>query len=169
MEIRTMEGWWTQNVADVMVILAADDPNDLEKITADKRSQCFPPGWNLRSVSGCVRTALRGTPRPADTSTSVSKTASPNLRHAVVLLTWPILPVCQVIDPHDPRSAALRNLDSPRLGRSVRARLSTAGFAQRAESLPATVSTPPWAKNGSYVSCEGSTKTFLSLEIPLRS
>jgi len=143
-----------QNVADVMVILAADDPNDLEKITADIKISMFsPPGGTSAAFRAvfeqrcAVRPDLPGHEH-FGFKDGISQPA-PRGRFADVADSFLS---ARVIDPHDPRSAAFAEPGQP----LVWAGQFVLGY-QRQDShsalnpLPATVSTPPWAKNGSYV------------------
>jgi len=143
-----------QNVADLVVIIAADDPSDLDAITSDIKDSMYSASGAISSPFNAVfeqRCAVRpdlhghehfgfkdGISQPAPRG---------RLRSAVDAFLSP-----RVIDPSDPRSTAFGEPGQPLVwpGQFVLG-YQLQNSHNALDPLPAVVPTPAWAKNGSYV------------------
>jgi Dyp-type peroxidase family len=144
----------SQNVADLVVIIAADDANDLNAITSDIKDSMFSASAGISSPfkdifeQRCaVRPDLPGHEHFGFKDGISQPAPRGRLSGAVDSFLSP-----RVIDPRDARSAAFGEPGQPLVwpGQFVLG-YQLQDSHNALNPLPAVVPTPPWAKNGSYV------------------
>jgi Dyp-type peroxidase family len=142
-----------QNVADLVVIISADDPNDLNAITGDIKDSMFSASARSSSPFHCVfeqhcavRSDLHGHEHFGFKDGISQPAPRGRLTGAADFLSL------RVIDPSDPRSNVFGEPGQPLVwpGQFVLG-YQLQDSHNALNPLPAVVPTPAWAKNGSYV------------------
>lgn len=143
-----------QNLADVMVILAADDPNDLDTMTTAMTSSMFSPSGGTSPAFHALfeqRCAVRPDMPGHEHFGFKDGISQPVPRGRLGNEANSFLSP-RVIDPSDPRSTAFGEPGQPLVwpGQFVLG-YQLQDSHNALNPLPAVVPTPAWAKNGSYV------------------
>ena len=142
-----------QNLSDLIVIIAADDPDDLEATAADtKQSMFLPPGKSAPFHAVFEQRCMVRPDQPGHEHFGFKDGISQPAPRGRLNNVPDSFLSARVIDPSDPRADAFAEPGQPLVwpGQFV------LGY-QRQHShnalnpLPATKPTPEWAKNGSYV------------------
>jgi Dyp-type peroxidase family len=143
-----------QNVADLLVILSADEPDDLDTVTAELKQSMYSSSnggnrpFNPLFEQRCaVRSDLPGHEHFGFKDGISQPAARGRLTSGSGFFLSP-----RVIDPSDPRSALFAEPGQPLVwpGQFVLG-YQLQDSHNALNPLPGVTPSPPWAKNGSYV------------------